>query len=233
MPEATNISQDSSAPRSAGVLAGRNWPVFSAEVEQDRVAVEDRGVAVDDGRDLGVGIDGEEGRRVLLALARVDGNELVGQAHFLQAQGHFSRVGREVVIEFDHDVGPAVAAAFRRRMVAYPRRCAMMAGRSCGGSFTDCGGRSGDCADRRGRMVRRRISRDLAGFRVSKVLSHPVRPGRARGRNAIGCWRKRRSCWAAFRFRSICGRGRRSCNGFTNGQPTRVTCCGAICGTAT
>ncbi len=30
MPEATNISQESSSPRSTGVLDGRNLPVFSA-----------------------------------------------------------------------------------------------------------------------------------------------------------------------------------------------------------
>ena len=53
-------------------LAGQEFPAFFCQVKQDRIAVEDGGVAIDDDRNLGVGIDRQELRRVLLALARVD-----------------------------------------------------------------------------------------------------------------------------------------------------------------
>ena len=72
------------------------------EIEQDRVAVEDGRVAVDDRRHLGVGIDRQELRRVLLALAGVDRHQLVGQRHLLQAERDLGRVRREVVVELDH-----------------------------------------------------------------------------------------------------------------------------------
>ena len=72
MPVATNISQDSSSPRAAGVFSRQEPAGLLGEVEQDGVAVEHGGVAVDDRRHLAVRVDRQERRRVLLALAGVD-----------------------------------------------------------------------------------------------------------------------------------------------------------------
>ena len=80
-----------------------------AEIKKDGVRVEDAGLAaagplgVDDRRQLAVGVDGEEGGSVLLALARVDGHHLVGKARLLEEKGHLGGVGRGVEVEADHE----------------------------------------------------------------------------------------------------------------------------------
>src|SRR5207237_1220996 len=88
------------------------------EIEQDRVAVEHRGVAVDDRRHLGVGIDRQEPGLVLLALARVDRHDLVGQRHLFETERDLGRVGREVEIELDHDALLFRLGAGRRAWLA-------------------------------------------------------------------------------------------------------------------
>jgi hypothetical protein len=72
------------------------------EVEQDRIAVEHGHVAVDDRRDLGIRIDGQKFRLVLIASARVDRNRLVGETRFLQEERHFGRIRRAAKVELQH-----------------------------------------------------------------------------------------------------------------------------------
>ena len=83
------------------------------EVEQDRVAVEAGGIAVDDGRRLAVGIGGQQRRLVLLALAGVDGHQLIRRARLLQEQRHLRGVGRRMVVELDHAAAPLRPAHYR------------------------------------------------------------------------------------------------------------------------
>ena len=111
-----NRSQDSSSGRSSGVP--RNLPGLLGEVEQDGGGIEDarllaaRPVGVDDRRHLAVRVDRPEGRRVLLALAGVDRDRLVGQARLFQEERDLRGVRRRVEIEADHEVsfGSGVAA---------------------------------------------------------------------------------------------------------------------------
>ena len=82
-----------------------------AEIEQDGAGLEhaDRravgAVGIDDGRDLVVRADGEKRRGELLLLADVDGNDRVGQRHFLQRHADLAAVGRVPGVEFDGHVG--------------------------------------------------------------------------------------------------------------------------------
>ena len=92
MPVATNISQERNSPRTLGVFSRQELAGLLGEVEQDGVAVEHGGVAVDDRRRLAVGVDRPERRLVLLALAGVDGDELVGEARLLEKQRHLRGV---------------------------------------------------------------------------------------------------------------------------------------------
>ena len=101
-----NSSQESSSGRSAGVP--RNLPGLLGEVDQDGGRIEDarflaaRAVGVDDRRHLAVRVDGPEGGRVLLALAGIDGDGLVGQAGLLQEERDLRGVRCRVKIEADH-----------------------------------------------------------------------------------------------------------------------------------
>ena len=72
------------------------------EIKQDRVRVEHGGVAVDDRRHLGVRIDRQIFRLVLLAFAGVDRDRLVGQPGFLEHERDLHRIGRAAIVEFDH-----------------------------------------------------------------------------------------------------------------------------------
>ena len=72
------------------------------EIEQDRARIEHDGVAIDDGRHLGVRIDLEEFRLVLVALAGVDRNRFVRQAGLFEKQRDLGRVRRGGVIELQH-----------------------------------------------------------------------------------------------------------------------------------
>ena len=65
------------------------------------------------------------------------------------------------------------------------------------------------------------VERYLGNARV-----HP-----ARARSATVSWLRPRSSWAAGRFPSISGPGRRGC-GFINARPGRATCGVGICGAA-
>ena len=83
-------------------VGGQELAGLLGQVQQDGVAVEHRGIAIHQRRRLGVGVDGQEGRVVLLALARVDGHQLVRQARLLQVEGDFEGVGRGVEVEGEH-----------------------------------------------------------------------------------------------------------------------------------
>ena len=61
--------------------------------------------------------------------------------------------------------------------------------------------------------------------------SAPVR--RAHARSATASWLRPRWSWAAGRFPSICGRGRRGCGGFINARRGPAICGAGICGAAT
>ena len=73
-----------------------------AEVKQDRVAVEHGHVAVDNRRHLGIRIDRQKFRLVLLAFAGVDRNGLIGESGFFQKERHLGRVGRAAKVELQH-----------------------------------------------------------------------------------------------------------------------------------
>src|SRR5579872_2602778 len=73
-----------------------------AEIEQDRIAVENEGALIVDRRHLAVWIDLEKFRLELVALAGVDRNEFAGQAGLFQEQRDLVRVWRTVEIEFEH-----------------------------------------------------------------------------------------------------------------------------------
>jgi len=64
------------------------------EVEQDGIAVENRDVAVDDRRNLGVRIDGEKARVELLALPRIDRDGFERQPGLFEEESDLHRVGR-------------------------------------------------------------------------------------------------------------------------------------------
>ncbi len=78
----------------------RGWPAcwgqelagLLGEIEQDGVAVEHEHAVIVDRRHLAVRIDLEKFRLELVALAGIDGNELVGQAGFFQKQRDLVRV---------------------------------------------------------------------------------------------------------------------------------------------
>src|SRR5918996_837179 len=78
------------------------------EIEQDGRGIEDPRLLaawafdIDDRRHLAVRVDGAEGRRVLLALAGVDRDRLVGQARLFEEERDLGRVRGRVEIEADH-----------------------------------------------------------------------------------------------------------------------------------
>ncbi|MNQ81147.1 hypothetical protein D3C85_961540 [compost metagenome] len=78
--------------------------MFLRQVQQDRLGIEDRGVAIDQRRDLGVRVDRQEGWQVLFTFEGVDADQLVRRLQFFKQQGDFHRVRRRVEKEF-HDVG--------------------------------------------------------------------------------------------------------------------------------
>ena len=75
------------------------------QVQQDRVAVEHGRRAVHDHRHLGVRVQRRERRQVLLALARVDRDGLVGQGGLFEEERDLHRVGGEGVVELEHGGG--------------------------------------------------------------------------------------------------------------------------------
>ena len=84
-----DAGRDEEHPRQqlAARLVGLGRQEFAGlfgEVEQDRATVEHGDVAVDDGRQLGVRIDRQKFRLVLLAFAGIDRNGLVRQAGLFQ-----------------------------------------------------------------------------------------------------------------------------------------------------
>ena len=94
-------------------VLGQELATFLGQVQQDRVAVEERDVAVDESRHLAVGIDGPERRGVLLAGLGVDGDGRVGQARLLEEQGDLHGIRCGVEIEL-HGVSPRVPGAVPR-----------------------------------------------------------------------------------------------------------------------
>jgi hypothetical protein len=89
-----------------GCVLRQELPGLLGQIEQDRVAVEDGDLAVDDRRGLAVGVEGEERRLVLLAPVGVHRHQLVGKAGFFQEQGDFRGIGRRVVMEFQYAAPP-------------------------------------------------------------------------------------------------------------------------------
>lgn len=79
---------------------------FLGEIQQNRVAVEHDRVAVGDRRRLRVRIDRLVRIAVLLALAGIDGHELVRHAGLLEEQRDLGRVRRRVIEEAEHRLGP-------------------------------------------------------------------------------------------------------------------------------
>ncbi len=74
---------------------GRNeFAGLLAEIKQDRAGVEHDRIAIDDHRNLGVRVDGKEVRLVLVALAGIDGDRLVGEPGFFQKERDLRRVRR-------------------------------------------------------------------------------------------------------------------------------------------
>lgn len=81
---------------------GQEFAGLFGEIEQDGAAVQHHRVAVDDGRHLGVRVDGEVLGLVLLAFAGIHRDRLVGQTGLLEEQRHLCRIGRAAEIEFEH-----------------------------------------------------------------------------------------------------------------------------------
>jgi putative transposase len=98
-------------PRGCVHHSDRGSQYASSEIEQDRVAVEHDRITVDDGGHLGVRIDRQILRLMLLAFTRVDRNRLVGKSGFLEEERHLGRVGRAAVIELQHDDIPRVGGS--------------------------------------------------------------------------------------------------------------------------
>src|SRR3546814_18252678 len=79
------------------------------EIDEDRGGVEDTRLpaagafGVDDGGNLAVRIDRSEGRRMLLALAGVDRNGLVGQTRLCQKERNIPRGWRRMATDGDHE----------------------------------------------------------------------------------------------------------------------------------
>src|SRR5215469_12968116 len=69
------------------------------EIKQDGVAVENGYPVIDDDWHFAIRIDGKKGRVELLALARVDGNRLIGQFRFLKEQSDLGWIRRSVEIK--------------------------------------------------------------------------------------------------------------------------------------
>ena len=92
----------------AAQVRGQELAGLLAEVQQDGARLEDRDRAaagafrVDDGGDLVVGADGEEGRGELLVLGDVHNLDLVGQPHLLQRHADLAAVRRVVGVQLDH-----------------------------------------------------------------------------------------------------------------------------------
>jgi hypothetical protein len=103
-----NMSQDRSSVRLPEKLSR-----LFREVKEDRGRIEDARLAatgtfgVRDRRNFAIGIDGAEGGRVLLAFARVDGYDFVGQARLFEEKGDLGGIGRWVEVETDHRFGLA------------------------------------------------------------------------------------------------------------------------------
>jgi hypothetical protein len=93
---ATNISHEHICAPAAGVSRGRNWPVSRPD---SRMALLSSMVSAGV---LPLGVDGAKRRQVLLALAGVHRDHLLGKAGLFEVEGYFERVGRGVVVEFEH-----------------------------------------------------------------------------------------------------------------------------------
>jgi len=79
--------------------------VLLGEVEQDRVAVEDDGIAVFDHRRLAVRVQRPERVAVLVAATRIDRHRLIRQAELFQQQADLGGVRREIEMELQHRGG--------------------------------------------------------------------------------------------------------------------------------
>ena len=109
--EGTQAAGDEEEPRQELWLVGRSAdeaPGFFAEIEQDGARIEHprldpaRPFGVDDRGHLAVRIDGAKSGRVLLALARIDRDDFVGEAELLQQERDLGGIGGGVEIEADH-----------------------------------------------------------------------------------------------------------------------------------
>jgi hypothetical protein len=84
------------------------FPGFLGQIEQDCGGVEDANlvtawsIGIDDRRNLAVGVDGTEGRKVLLALAGVDWDCLIGKRRLLEKKRDFRGVRRGMKIKAYH-----------------------------------------------------------------------------------------------------------------------------------
>src|SRR5260370_4244015 len=98
--------------RSVGWRA-QEVPGLLGEVDEDGCRVEYAGLfaprplGVDNRRHLAIWVDGAETRRVLFALAGVDGNRLVGEVRFFEEQGDLRRVRGRGEKEADHRALPS------------------------------------------------------------------------------------------------------------------------------
>ena len=92
-------------PRLAG--RGEKLAGLFGQVDQDRRRLgqghrAELAVGIDDHWHLGVGIERKEGRRLLLALAHIDGVQDIGQSQLLQCDGDLHAVGRGEGVDVEH-----------------------------------------------------------------------------------------------------------------------------------
>ena len=87
-----------------GVVGRLELAGLLGQIQQDRVAVENRHVAVDQGGRLAVRVDRPLGRRVLFALVGVDQHDFVRQAALFEKQRHLGGIRGRMEIELDHDI---------------------------------------------------------------------------------------------------------------------------------
>jgi hypothetical protein len=95
------------------------------QVQQNRVAVENGGLAIAQRGHFGVGVDGQELRRKLFAFACVHGHGFKGEAQLFEHQGDLHGVGGGVEEKFQH--GVFLASGVEERKIKQPQ-----VSRSCG-----------------------------------------------------------------------------------------------------
>ena len=95
----------------AGPRAGigrQELPGLLGKMNQDGPRLREHEVAVDQQRNLGIGVQRDIGGRLLFALPDVDGMQVVRQAQFLECHGHLDGVRGGEGINGQHGKGPSV-----------------------------------------------------------------------------------------------------------------------------